>query len=376
MTKAEVMNKFYQKLIIAFAATVVGMFGLTQTVFAVASLDVIFENTPLFSEANFLPGDAVERFVQVTNNSGTGLDIAVQSSNISDPNHLGDQIELIIKEGSTELFSGTLSDFFNSSENPDAKFLSPLPDGNSTQYDFFATFKPETGNAYQEDSLIFDLTFGSIGESGEPPGGGGVTIQSTGGSGGGGMPETIPGYTPPKNGQVNGINTSTPPAGLLAYTPPVVPAELPQGSSRTSSVGGAFVPAEEIGAVAAVDEIGEVLGDTTKEASTNVCSLSYWWWFIGYLVYLVLLFLAFWFERNRKSLWTYVLPAVLTVAALLWWWFEPCPSHFWIWPALIIVWLIGWSAWYVNQSGNNQQQLPFENKVDKQNIPPTDSSQS
>lgn len=358
------MKRFYQKLIITFTAIVVGLFGLAQTA-AAASLDVVFEQEPLFSEANFLPGDAVQRYVQVTNNSGVALDIAVQSSDISDPDLLGDQIELVVKEGATELFSGSLTDFFDVSAGPlDAMFLSSLADGASTQYDFFATFKPETGNDYQEDSLSFDLTFGSIGESDN---GGGGPVQTFGGPGGGGLPKFIPDFVPPENGEVGGVNTTTPPGGPLAYNPPSSP---PAGTGVTSG-SGAFVPAGEIGEVGTTAEKGEVLGEETSEPEGEVCE-KLWWWFIGYIVYAVLLFLAYWMDRKKKSFWVYVLPVVLTIAAILWWWFEPCPSHFWVWPAVIVVWLVGWTVWHIYQSKNNQQELPFEKQVESQS-PPTDS---
>lgn len=95
----------------------------------------------------------------------------------------GEVLNLEIKEESTSLFNGSLSDFFGAGEY----FLSELSDNSSTQYDFIVNFIEGAENDYQSKTLSFDILIGSQGTGGEaPPGGNG------GGGGGGFVP---PGLT-------------------------------------------------------------------------------------------------------------------------------------------------------------------------------------
>ncbi len=151
----------------------------------VDNLVVEFQQTPLFKEANFLPGEGVSHWVKVTNNSGQTQRIATQPLNITDPNHLGDVLNLVIKEGGTTLYSKPFSTFFNAGE----EFLSNLANGANTQYDFTVSFYSGTQNTFQGKSLGFDILIGFQGtEGGILPGAG----SSSGVSGGGWLP---PGLT-------------------------------------------------------------------------------------------------------------------------------------------------------------------------------------
>lgn len=133
-----------------------------------ANLIVDFEYDPLFSEADFKPGDAVVRWVKVSNNSGQTMPIAAEAINVFDDG-LGDVLYLEITEDSSTLFDGTLAEFFDEGEY----YLSDVANGIQAQYDFSVTFHPEAGNDYQETTLGFDLIVGFQGEGGTPPGGGG-----------------------------------------------------------------------------------------------------------------------------------------------------------------------------------------------------------
>lgn len=143
-------------------------------------LVVEFENTPLFSETNFLPGTSVTRFVKVTNNSGSSQRIATEAINKNDPDNFSEKLNLAIKEGETLIFNDTLKGFFNQGET----YLSSLADNASTQYDFTVSFNSDADDFYQGKTLGFDIIVGFEGtEGGLPlpsPGGG------TGGGGGGG----------------------------------------------------------------------------------------------------------------------------------------------------------------------------------------------
>jgi len=116
-----------------------------------------FEYNPLFSEANFLPGDSVPRWIKVTNNSSGIFKIATKADKWIDNDGLGDVLNLEIKQGVVSYYNDTLSNFFNAGE----LFLSDLSgNGTQTQYDYIISFNPGTGNTYQGKSLSFDILIG------------------------------------------------------------------------------------------------------------------------------------------------------------------------------------------------------------------------
>jgi len=138
---------------------------------------------PIFSETNFLPGYGVTRLIRVTNNSVETQRIATEAINENDPNHLGSQLNLTIKEGATIIFNNTLAQFFSQGET----YLSSLSGGGAaTQYDFIIAFNSGSGNDYQGKTLGFDILVGFEGTEG------GLPLPPPGGGGGGGLP---PGLT-------------------------------------------------------------------------------------------------------------------------------------------------------------------------------------
>ncbi|GAI13999.1 unnamed protein product, partial [marine sediment metagenome] len=171
------MNKAI-KTILIISIAVFGSLTMANSVQAVPPLDVDFEKTPLFSEANFLPGDTVTRWVRVTNNTGEDKEIGVKVINDFDPNGLGDHLNIKIKEGDDTHYENTLTQFFSET---DGIPLSTLTNEQNTQYDFSITFFPETGNDYQGKSLGFDLEIGYFEEEGG--GEGGQTLTTFGGGG-------------------------------------------------------------------------------------------------------------------------------------------------------------------------------------------------
>lgn len=144
------------------------------------NLVVQFEQTPLFNEANFLPGTGVTRFVKVTNNSGSSQRIATEAINKSDPDNLAEKLNLVIKEGATVIFNDTLKKFFDQGET----YLSSLANNANTQYDFTVSFNSGADDFYQGKTLGFDIVVGFEGTEG------GLPLPSpgrgTGGGGGGG----------------------------------------------------------------------------------------------------------------------------------------------------------------------------------------------
>ena len=188
-------------LIIGILITV---FGILPAFSAKAfdPLVVEFQNSPLFNEANFNPGTSTDKWIKVTNNSGTAHDIAIEA--INHPNPIGEYdlsraLNINIKQGSTDLYGGslgnkTLYDFYNAGEI----ILSSLASNATTQYDIIVYFPKELANEWQNRTTHFDILIGFQGEEGQPSGGGGG------------------GYIPPQgliivNDQVNisGVNQTT-----------------------------------------------------------------------------------------------------------------------------------------------------------------------
>ncbi len=157
------MPKLYRTILI-ISLTVIGTgFLAVPSTFAQAqppSLVVQFEQTPLFNEANFLPGEAVSRWVKVTNNSGATQKIAIETINEYDPDNFASKMNLVIKESAAILYQDTLKKFFNVGET----YLSNLANGVQTQYDLTITFDSGSDNLYQGKAVGFDILVGFQGE--------------------------------------------------------------------------------------------------------------------------------------------------------------------------------------------------------------------
>ena len=136
----------------------IGVFALFGTQMAHAQLGVVFEDDPLFNEANFLPGNEVTRTVKVTNSYGEAKDVLVEAINVSDDGGLGDELQLVITEsGGSELYRDMLGTFLRAGEVG----LSQLSGGgSSTTYSFSISFKDDAGNDLQETAIGFDLCVG------------------------------------------------------------------------------------------------------------------------------------------------------------------------------------------------------------------------
>lgn len=189
----------YKKYNLIFAITfiwaVAGILAVPPVWAAADDLIVEFENTPLFNEANFLPGSEVSRWAKVKNNTAAIKSIIVEAINESDPDGLADVFEIGIYENGIKLYgTTTLAAFFSAGE---VSLSNLAGEGAQTQYDFLIRFVPDTDNSYQEKSLGFDILIGFKGDEGGSGddgdggesgggGGGGGGGSSGGGSGGGG----------------------------------------------------------------------------------------------------------------------------------------------------------------------------------------------
>lgn len=154
------------------------------------SLGVEFESSPLFNEANFLPGDSVERYIRVKNNGTSAKPVVVSAVEVFDPDNFGSVFNIEIKSAEELLYENSLAGFFQADEIT----LSNLDPGQEKQYDFFISFNPATGDEYQEKALGFDIVIGFLGEiavGSEGSGGGTISGGGGGGGGAGGFPGSL-----------------------------------------------------------------------------------------------------------------------------------------------------------------------------------------
>ncbi len=176
-------SKLLTRLLTIFISVVLifvgsNLSGVSQssTVHASGDLTVDFHvppGNPIFTINNMAPGDSQNKNVDVTNNTTTPKLVSVKGIRIggvgSDPK-IETVLELIIKDGSTPVYGNgsstgpkTLTNFFADSANPDAIFLNIIPASGHKTYNFEITFPTTGGNEFQQKSVIFDLTFGTIG---------------------------------------------------------------------------------------------------------------------------------------------------------------------------------------------------------------------
>ena len=171
------MNKITETILILTAIFGAGLIPVSFAFVQTDNLVVEFETTPLYNEANFLPGEEVSRWVKVTNNGGQTQRIAAEVINKNDPDNFASRMNLTIAEGAAVIFNKTLAEFFNQGET----YLSSLASGAQTQYDLKITFNSGSGNNYQEKNLGFDILVGFQGTEGGLP----LPLPGDGSSGGG-----------------------------------------------------------------------------------------------------------------------------------------------------------------------------------------------
>ncbi|MDD2672663.1 MAG: fibronectin type III domain-containing protein [Syntrophales bacterium] len=193
------MNKTIKTILILFTAFL--GFGFISVLPINAqpadSLLIEFEQTPLFKEANFLPGNNVARQIKVTNNTGETKPIATEAINWfgfpdsgSIPaDDLSRVLNIVIKEkGGSSLYGpATLFDFYKKGET----YLSDIADGSYKEYEFDISFSDNSGDDWQAKGTKFDIIIGSLGPGGITNGTNGVTTD-----GGGGLPRGLIIYEP------------------------------------------------------------------------------------------------------------------------------------------------------------------------------------
>jgi len=203
------MAKIFQlKLISAICAAMVtvgifgfGSFALAQT--PTGGIEVGYERTPLFDDANLAPGDSVSRAVTVKNSDSAPRAVSMQFYDTDKGGfgllgqNLASQFSFEIKKNGASVYSEKLDAAFDESE---IAMNSSLAAGADEKYDFILSFDTAAGNDYQDKQLSFSICVGFAGdnfcvsdsEEESQNSGGGMTLTSISGGGIGGDRAVVP----------------------------------------------------------------------------------------------------------------------------------------------------------------------------------------
>lgn len=127
-------------------------------------LTVQFEQNPLFSRTNFVPGEKETRFIRIANNTDTEKEIIIQVINFSacrERDCLAKALNAKVVSGADIYFDRTLADFFGAGEVS----LGKLEANTTKEYEISIIFAhKESNNTYQKNNTSFDLLVGFKGE--------------------------------------------------------------------------------------------------------------------------------------------------------------------------------------------------------------------
>ncbi|OGG62188.1 hypothetical protein A3C87_01190 [Candidatus Kaiserbacteria bacterium RIFCSPHIGHO2_02_FULL_49_34] len=161
----------------------VALFAL-PLVASAAGLSVVFQATPLFGEAQFMPGALVSRTVEVKNTDAVAHALYTRATSTLSGG-LEEAIDFTITSD-TSHFNGTLAEYYGSA----SVFLGTLAPNETKVYTFGATFRSSAADSYQGKTTKFDIEVGFEGGEVVTDTGGGTT-GSTGGTTSGGSGGTF-----------------------------------------------------------------------------------------------------------------------------------------------------------------------------------------
>ena len=144
----------------------------TTTAKAVGDLTVdwgagLSEGDPIFVVNDMAPGDSESHTVTVHNDAAITRPVAVRGILTSETANLSSALNITISDDVTDLYGGsspigakTLQQFFTDSLGSEGVFLSNQTPGSTKNYTFKVDFIPESGNEFQNASVVFDLKIG------------------------------------------------------------------------------------------------------------------------------------------------------------------------------------------------------------------------
>jgi len=185
------------------AVGVFGFGGLAMAQTPTGGIEVGYERTPLFDDANLAPGDSVSRWVTVKNSDSAPRAVSMQFYDTDKGGfgllgkNLASQFNFEIKKNGASVYSKKLDAAFDESE---IAMNSSLAAGADEKYDFILSFDAAAGNDYQDKQLSFSICVGFAGdnfcvsdsEEESQNGGGGMTLTSISGGGIGGDRAVVP----------------------------------------------------------------------------------------------------------------------------------------------------------------------------------------
>jgi len=125
------------------------------------NLQITWQNNPLFSVTNMLPGDSISKTVTVKNISSGIQPLGIRAiPTYVNPANFPQQLKLTIKEGGNEIRNYTLADFFAQSAGSGFIDFTDLNPGQTAIYTFAVTFDTDADNTYKMASVVFDLILG------------------------------------------------------------------------------------------------------------------------------------------------------------------------------------------------------------------------
>lgn len=187
------------------AVAAIGVFGFGGLALAQATggIEVGYERTPLFDDANLAPGDSVSRAVTVKNSDSAPHGVSMQFYDTDKGGfgllgkNLASQFNFEIKKNGVSVYSKKLDAAFDESE---IAMNTSLVAGATEKYDFVLSFDTAAGNDYQDKQLSFSICVGFAGDNfcvsdskeESQTNGGGTTLASISGGGIGGDRAIVP----------------------------------------------------------------------------------------------------------------------------------------------------------------------------------------
>lgn len=118
--------------------------------------------SPIFTFTNIEPGFSKTHSIKANNADTVSRMTGVKGIKTA-PGILDQALIIEISHNGTTLYGPKkLSEFFTDSQTANGVALSSVDPGDQVTYDFTVTFDPTSGNAYQEQTATFDLSFGIV----------------------------------------------------------------------------------------------------------------------------------------------------------------------------------------------------------------------
>ncbi len=119
----------------------------------------------IFNVTNMAPGQFQSKTVNISNGASSARSVSIKGILTSDPGVLANVMDIVINDGTTDLYGGssgakTLTNFFTDSSGPSGINLFTLSAGQNKNITIKVTFQSSAGNSYQNKTLIFNIQIG------------------------------------------------------------------------------------------------------------------------------------------------------------------------------------------------------------------------